>query len=119
MTTFTRRQTSGLLIAGATTTLIPSMAASETAETLSKKLAKALNGRLRQNCGGRFGVIKFQLSGTRKNVVMRSVIRMRWTPGMRQRPFRSVGTSQQEAIVAMFEDCLVEFGSVWPECVRV
>jgi hypothetical protein len=119
MTQFTRRQTSGLLLASATATLIPNVASAETAESLARKLGEALNGRLLQNCGGRFGVVRFKLEGTRKNVVMRSVIQLNWPPGTRRRPFRSVGTNQQEAIVAMFGDALVEFKRTWPECVRV
>lgn len=115
----TRRQTSGLLLASATATLLPNLAKAETAESLAKKLGDALNGRLVRHCEGRFGVVKFELEGTRKNIVMRSVISLNWPPGMRQRPFRSVGTSQQEAIVAMFQDCLDEFGRAWPKCVRV
>lgn len=119
MTQFTRRQATGLIIASATTTLVPNLAGAETAETLARKLGDALNGRLGQNCDGRFGIVKFKLEGTRKKVVMRSVIRLDWPPGMRQRLFRSNGTSQQEAIVAMFQDALGEFGGAWPDCVRV
>ena len=119
MTQFTRRQTSGLLLASATATLMPKVVSAETAETLAQKLGVALNGRLLRGCDGRFGVVRFKLEGTRNNVVMRSVVRLDWPPGMRQRPFRSVGTSQQEAIVAMFQDALKEFGTAWPQCVRI
>lgn len=119
MTLFTRRQTSGLLLASATATLVPTLAGAETEESLARKLGDALNGRLIQNCSGKFDVRAFRLEGTRKNVVMRSVVRLNWPPGMRQRLFRSTGTSQQEAIVAMFKDCVQEFGGAWPKCVRV
>ena len=114
----TRRETTGLLIASAAVTLVPSSAAAETAETLALKLGDALNGRLLRGCEGRFAVPDFELSGTRRNVIMQATVQLNWPPGMRKRPFHSAGGSQQEAIVAMFKDALREFGSAWPECIR-
>ncbi|NNE87155.1 MAG: hypothetical protein HKN27_03685 [Silicimonas sp.] len=119
MVFLTRRQATGLLFASTTAALVPAIAAAETEETLAFKLGEALNGRLKRGCNGRFSVPMFHLSGTRKNVVMRASVQMEWPPGIRRRPFRSVGTSQQEAIVAMFQDALVEFGGAWPKCIRV
>lgn len=115
----TRRQTTGFLLAIATAPLIPTAAAAEDADSLARKLSEALNGRLQSGCGGQFSTVRFQLEGTRKNVVMRSVIRLDWPPGLRTRGFRSTGGSQQEAITAMFAQSLGAFHDAWPACVRV
>ena len=115
----TRRQTTGFLLASATASLIPTAAVAEDEETLARKLSEALNGRLQSDCGGNFSIVGFKLEGTRKNVVMRSVIRLDWPPGLRTRGFRSIGGNQQEAITAMFRQSLGAFHDAWPECVRV
>jgi hypothetical protein len=118
MTKFTRRQTNALLLAAGIVPLGARLADAETPETLAQKLTDALNGRLRSGCNGRFSVPKFELSGTRKNVVMRSSVRLDWPPGIRVRPFRSTGSSQQEAIVDMFYQALDTFHDPWPQCVN-
>lgn len=115
----TRRQTTGLLIASGTASLIPAAVLAEDADTLARKLTEALNGRLKRGCGGQFTTTGFELGGTRKNVVMRSVIRLDWPPGMRTRGFRSTGANQQEAITDMFRQSLSKFHDAWPDCVRV
>ena len=115
----TRRQTTGFLLASATAPLMPGAAVAEDAESLARKLSEALNGRLQSGCGGQFFTVRFKLEGTRKNVVMRSVVRLDWPPGLRTRAFRSTGGNQQEAITAMFRQSLGAFHDVWPECVRV
>ncbi|MEO9826976.1 MAG: hypothetical protein ABJF50_21460 [Paracoccaceae bacterium] len=119
MTHLTRRDATALILASTGSLLLPSVAKAETAESLARKLGDALNGRLTPNCGGRFSTVKFKLEGTRKDVIMRSVLRLDWPPGARTRNFRSTGGSQQEAIVKMFHDALKEFGGAWPDCVRV
>lgn len=119
MTHVTRRQATGLLIASASAVAFPHGVAAETPQTLAKKLGKALNGRVKGNCEGAFRVTKFELSGSRKNVVMRAVIQLDWPPGVRRRPFRSTGKNQQEAIVAMFQESLGAFHKNWPDCIRL
>lgn len=118
MADFTRRQTNALLLAAVSLPLSAGTGQAETPETLAQKLADALNGRLRPGCDGAFSVPKFDLSGTRKNVVMRAAVRLEWPPGTRIRPFRSVGGSQQEAIVDMFYQALDTFNAPWPACVN-
>ena len=118
MTLLTRRETTGLLLAGTAAAVLPSSAAAEKDETLAIKLAEALNGRLQRGCGGTFSVRNFRLSGTRTNVIMRAGVALEWPPGKRVRPFRSFGGSQQEAIVHMFYQALDTFNAPWPECVN-
>ena len=121
MTLLTRRQTTGLILAGA---VLPSelFAATISEEPpehpdIVRVLESALNKRIAPNCQGSFSVVAFDADKVEGKRTMCTIVRLDWPPGTRQRLFASEASSDQAAFQALYDKCIAGFKPAWPGCI--
>jgi hypothetical protein len=129
MKTFTRRATTGLLIAG---TLAPTAAFAQQKKkrerplkelpppaypNLALLLQDRLNAGLDRTCSGVFTVRSFDYRKSSGSSHMRAVVRLDWQPGWRMKPVVAVASSDNEAFVKIVDNSIALFNEAWPGCV--
>lgn len=97
--------------------LLPASAKAQSRDDWARALQQALNDHLVSDCDGKLTLNRFGMGKRGGRVVMVSVIRLDWPPGMRSRRFEASGSSEQAVFNQLVNQALFSFAKAWPGCV--
>ena len=115
---WTRRDATKLLVAGASLAATPLPVAAASNEEWADRLAADLNGTLSPGCDGVFSITQFgQLRRDDGKTHLAAVVRLDWPPGFRTRRYDAIKPSEKDAYLHLLLEAYDHFRKAWPNCV--